>query len=279
MGVFLATEALAAGRVTRYELVADHRRLFPGVYAPRRMPLSLDDRIIAAWLWSRRRGVISGLAASALHGAKWIDPCSVIELNLAHNKSPSGVTSCRDTLADGEITCVRGIACTTIERTALDLARRGSVGTAVERLDALARATRFEADAVIALLDAHPRLRDRRRVPRLLDLVDAGAQSPKETWLRLLLVEAGFPRPRTQIPVLENGYTRYYLDMGWEELMVAVEYDGEQHRTDTRQYRGDIARSEFLDGLGWRRIRVLAGDRGPAIVRRVAQAGVPRISR
>lgn len=277
--MFLATEALAAGRVTRYELVADHRRLLPGVYAPRRMPLSLDDRIIAAWLWSRRQGVISGLAASAVHGAKWIDPCSVIELNLAHNKSPSGITTRRDTLADGEVVCVRGMACTTIERTALDLARRYPVSTAVERLDALARATRFEADGVIALLDAHPRLRGRRSVRRLLELVDAGAQSPKETWLRLLLIEAGFPRPQTQIPVLENGYPRYYLDMGWEEFMVAVEYDGEQHRTDTRQYRGDIARSEFLDGLGWRRIRVLAGDRGPAIVRRVAQAGVPLASR
>jgi hypothetical protein len=116
-------------------------------------------------------------------------------------------------------------------------------------------------------------------VERLLDLVDAGAQSPKETWLRLLLLDAGFPRPQTQIPVFENGYPRYYLDLGWEEFMVAVEYDGEQHRTDSRQYRGDISRSEFLDGLGWRRIRVLAGDRGPAVVRRVAQAGVPLDSR
>ena len=66
------------------------------------------------------------------------------------------------------------------------------------------------------------------------DLVDEGAQSPKETWLRLLLIEAGFPRPQTQIPVLApDGYPRYYLDMGWPEFMVAVEYDGEQHRTDT----------------------------------------------
>jgi hypothetical protein len=27
-----------------------------------------------------------------------------------------------------------------------------------------------------------------------------GAQSPKETWLRLLLIQAGLPRPQTQIP-------------------------------------------------------------------------------
>jgi len=33
---------------------------------------------------------------------------------------------------------------------------------------------------------------------------NAGAQSPKETWLRLVLVQAGLPRPRTQIPVCDE---------------------------------------------------------------------------
>jgi very-short-patch-repair endonuclease len=67
--------------------------------------------------------------------------------------------------------------------------------------------------------------------------------------------------------------------MGWEQFMVAVEYDGEQHRTDTVQFRSDVSRSEYIDGLGWRRIRVLAGDRRDEIVRRVEGAGVPRIRR
>ena len=77
-----------------------------------------------------------------------------------------------------------------------------------------------------------------------LDLYDAGAASPKETWLRLLVIRAGYPRPQTQIPVLSaDGHRRYYLDMGWEDLMLAVEYDGEQHRVDPVQYAYDIQRS------------------------------------
>lgn len=173
---------------------------------------------------------------------------------------------------------MRGIAVTTVARTAFDLARRGPTGTAVERLDALARATGFRVADVTAVLDAHPHVRGRRRVRRLLDLVDPGAQSPRETWLRLLLIDAGFPRPRTQIPVLTpSGYPRYFLDMGWEEFAVAAEYDGEHHRTDRRQYRGDVARAEYIDRLGWRRVRVLAGDLPADIVRRVEQAGVPRL--
>jgi hypothetical protein len=276
VGVFLASEALAAGHITRYELVADHRRLLPGVYAPKRMSLSLHDRIAAAWLWSQRRGVVTGLTASALHGAKWVDVSTAIELNLDHNKAPTGIVTRRDTLYNDEIVQLRGMAVTTVERTAFDLARCGLLGKAVARLDALSRATHFKAADVLAIADAHPRVRGRRRVSRMLGLVDDGAQSPKETWLRLLLMEAGFPRPKTQIPVLVAGYPRYYLDMGWPEFMVAVEYDGEQHRTDTHQYRGDVTRGEFLDELGWRRIRVLAGHRGPGIVDRVARAGVPR---
>lgn len=277
MRVFLASEALAAGRISRYELAADHRRLLPGVYTPRRVALSPEDRIAAVWLWSRRRGVISGWAASALHGARWFDPTAAIEVNLHHNRSPAGVVLSRESLLDGEVTKVHGISVTTVERTAFDLARRGGAGIALQRLDALARATGLRTTDVSAVLDAHPRVRGRKRVPRLLDLVDPGAQSPKETWLRLLLIEAGFPRPTTQIPVpAAHGHPRYFLDMGWEEFMVAAEYDGQQHRTDTVQYRGDVTRSEYLDGIGWRRIRVLAGDRRDDIVRRVERAGVPR---
>ena len=184
---------------------------------------------------------------------------------------------CRDTLLDGEVVTLDGIPATSLERTAFDLARRGPRGVALERLDALARGKPFGRDGVLAVLDAHPGVRGRRRVPGLLRFVDAGAQSPKETWLRLVLIEAGFPRPQTQIPVFTpDGYPRYYLDMGWPEFMVAVEYDGEQHRTDPVQYRNDVLRSEYIDGLGWRRIRVLAGHRREDVVARVANSGVPR---
>ena len=268
--MFIGSEALAAGAVTRYGLRADYQRVLPDVYAPRGLLLTLSDQTTAAWLWSQRRGVVSGLAAAALHGAKWVTDTTAIELTYPNNKSPAGVITRHALLLDDEVLRVRGMAITTADRTAFDLARRDSVGRAVERLDALARATDFKATDVLALAGRHPHVRGLRRVSDVLALVDAGAQSPKETWLRLLLIEAGFPRPQTQIPVLSpDGYPRYHLDMGWPEAMVAVEYDGEQHRTDTVQYRGDITRSEYIEAQGWRRIRVLAGHRGPDIVRRV----------
>jgi very-short-patch-repair endonuclease len=91
--------------------------------------------------------------------------------------------------------------------------------------------------------------------------------------LRLVLVDAGLPRPQTQIPVRDEfGTVIAYLDLGWEHLRVAVEYDGEQHRSDRSQYNWDIRRLEILHQLGWIVIRVVAGDRPAGIVRRVKTA-------
>lgn len=113
-----------------------------------------------------------------------------------------------------------------------------------------------------------------------LSLMDGGAQSPKESWLRLVLVDAGLPRPATQIRVTD-GRLVAYLDMGWEQQMVAVEYDGEHHRTDRSQYVKDIWRAEMVSRLGWTVIRVLNEDRPNLIVQRareeLARRTAPRL--
>jgi hypothetical protein len=270
--IFVGSEALASGALTRYELRRHYRRLLPDVYGPRRGALSLPERTTAAWLWSKREGVVSGLAASAALGAKWVDVDTAIELNWANNRPPMGVVTRRDSLLDDEVALLQGMAVTTADRTAFDLALRGSVGQAVARLDALARATHFKAEDVQAVAMRHPHVRGLRRVDRALDLIDAGAESPKETWLRLLLIDAGFPKPQTQIPVLgPDGYPLYYLDMGWEDMVIAVEYDGDDHRERPRWGR-DIVRSEYIAHLGWTHIRVVAGNSRLEIVQRVNRA-------
>lgn len=114
---------------------------------------------------------------------------------------------------------------------------------------------------------------------KAIALFDSGAQSPKESWLRIVLMQAGLPRPQTQIPVIDEfGSTFAYLDMGWEDVKVAVEYDGDQHRIDRRQYAWDVRRLETIERLGWIVIRVVAGDRPADIVRRVRAARARRAS-
>ena len=157
-------------------------------------------------------------------------------------------------------------------REAFDLARGDLTGRAVERLDALAAVTNVAIADVLAVAENHQHVKGLRQVSRRLELMDSGSQSPRETWLRLLLMGAGFPRPQTQIPVARPGGRHYFLDMGWPDVMVAVEYDGEQHRVERGIYDDDLIRSEYIAHVGWRRVRVIAGHRKPDIVRRVHEA-------
>lgn len=124
---------------------------------------------------------------------------------------------------------------------------------------------------MINIADRYPRARGIKRARRLIDMTDAGAESPKESWLRLVLIDAGLPTPTTQIRVTDGPFEAF-LDMGWETPMVAVEYDGDHHRLDRRQYVKDIRRAETLEHLGWHVIRVINEDRPRDIVGRVTRA-------
>ncbi len=270
---FIGSEAVASGAVTRHQLRTRYRAVLPNVYLGTGVEPSLETRILAAWLWSGRGATVVGAAAARLHGAEWIPDEVPVELAHPNPRAPQGVLTRRCALLDGEKQIMGCYAVSTPERTAFDIGRRGAVRSAVARLDALARATGFKADDVLRVARCHPRAPGLRRLETALPLVDAGAQSPRESYLRMLLIDAGLPRPRTQIPVLgDDGVPVAFLDLGWEESMVAVEYDGDQHRTDRRQYVKDIRRIEMLERMGWIVVRVVAEDRPAAIVRRVRAA-------
>ena len=256
----MAEVLIGSGDVTRHELQRWYRPVYPGVYAPKRRNLSLRDRITGAWVWSGRRAVIAGIAASALHGAQWVDDEIPIELIWSSTRPPTGVVARDEALSDDEMTRVAGLPVTTPARTAYDLGRHLSRADSIARLDALMWATPFSAEDVLLLAKRHPGARGLRRLLGALALVDRGAASPKETWLRLLLIDAGLPTPTTQIPVNENWRLVGVLDMGWERYKVAVEYDGDQHRTDRRRYVQDQQRLRELERLGWIVVRVIAED-------------------
>jgi hypothetical protein len=276
---FVGSEALATGVLNRHQLRTRYQAVLPNVYLERGREPSLQDRIAAAWLWSDGKAFIAGLSAAAVHGSKWIADDAPVELVHPNPRPPCGVVTSRAVLRSDEVQQVAGRQVTTPARTAFDLGRRGSLTAAVARLDALARATKFSVDDVLAVADHHPGTRGLRQLDAALDLVDRGAESPQETYLRLVLVRAGLPRPQTQVPVYaDDGAVVAYVDMGWPDLLIGVEYDGDHHRADRRQYVRDIRRLELLEELGWLVIRVVAEDRRPDILRRVRRAMAERQS-
>lgn len=274
---FLGSEALTAGVLTPYELRSRYVAVHKDVYLPRDAALTAMLRAKACWLRSRRRGILAGYSASALHGAKWIDPTLPAAIIDTNRHTVAGVQTWEERIDIDEIEILADMRVTTPARTALDLARRLPLGVAVAAVDALTQATEVKMADIELLVDRYSGRRGVRAARAALALVDGGAQSPKETWLRLLLMRAGFPRPQTQIVVRnEWGWREAYLDMGWEDIKVAVEYDGDQHRSDRRQYVKDIRRLEMLDRYGWLVVRVVAEDHPDDVIRRVREARARR---
>lgn len=269
---------MAAGTVSHSQLRRHFTRVFRDVYVGEGIELTPALRARAAWLWSRRRGVIAGFSAAAVRGSKWVDTARPIDLIHDNRHSLPGLQIWGDRIDGDEYELLDGVPVTTAARTAVDLACWFPTTTAVAGIDALARATDLKM-ADVDLLTA--RYRGRRGLQRArlsLDLVDPGAQSPKETWLRLVLMQGHLPRPQTQIPVRDEfGNAFAYLDMGWEDVKVAVEYDGDHHRNDRSQFGWDVRRLERLQQRGWIVIRVLSGDRPADIVRRVRAARARRV--
>jgi hypothetical protein len=268
----IGSEALAKGALTRAQLRWNYRPIYPDVYIPKSTGKSLQAMTVGAWLWSDRRAVITGRAAAALHGSKWVDDDAPVELLWRNNHHPPGLIVRNERFQqEDEVTTVSGLTVATPARTGFDLARHLPKALALAHLDALARATRITMGDLMYLVDRYPGARGNKRARAAIDLMDAGAESPKESWLRLLAINAGLPRPTTQIRVTD-GQVVAYLDMGWDEPMVALEYDGDHHRTDRRQYVKDIRRAEMVDRLGWHVLKVINEDRAESIIARACDA-------
>ena len=254
---FRGAEAVEAGVLSIGQLRRDYVAVYPGVYAPHWAELSAVQRARAAWLWSRRNGILAGLSASALHGSKWIEPEEPAELSHTNGRAPLTLSVYNDRLRPDEVTEIDGMRVTTAARTAFDLGRRLPETEAVQRIDALMNATGLKVAEIDEVAARRRRSHGIRALRYVLPLVDGGAESPYETLTRLMLVRAGLPAPQTQVDVLdEYGQMVARLDMAWPEYRVAVEYDGAQHWTDAGQRRRDIERLATLEALGWKVIRV-----------------------
>ena len=270
---FVGSTAVADGTLSAHALRTRFAAIYPNIYLPRDDKLTAATRAEAAWLWSKRRGVVAGNSAAALHRAKWVEAHRPAELIYANRHPPRGIHTWSDRIAEDEILEIRGIPTSTPARAALDIAARYPLDRAVAAIDALANRTRLDMAAVEKLMARYPGRRGDRNVGPAIDLVDAGAQSPRETWLRLLVIGAGYPRPQTQIGVLDQyGYEFAHIDLGWADRKIGMEYEGKHHQSDPLTYERDIPRLERLIQLGWIILRITAADTDDSVLARLGPA-------
>ncbi|MCW2754977.1 MAG: hypothetical protein JWQ32_2388 [Marmoricola sp.] len=95
---------------------------------------------------------------------------------------------------------------------------------------------------------------------RVVALSDHRAESQRETWVRLALLDAGLPEPELQAWVDVEGTPTYRLDLAYRAQRIAIEYDGSDFHDSPAQRRHDSERRQWLRDHGWTVIVVRNGD-------------------
>jgi hypothetical protein len=135
---------------------------------------------------------------------------------------------------------------------------------------ALAVPAHLEAALISGRRVGRPMLR--AALPRLR----TGSSSRPETWMRVTIVDAGLPEPELDVDVYApDGRFIGCVDGAYVDLKIALEYEGDHHRTDPATWNRDIHKHDDLVAHGWRVIRVTRAMlfvRPEELVRRVTQA-------
>jgi very-short-patch-repair endonuclease len=247
---FRGSDAVADGLLTRAVLRGPRfRRLLPDVYVRADVEVDLVVRSLAAAVLVGDRGVLGGYSAAELLGASCGPLNAPAEVIVSgRHRSRRGLFVRTEDVPLAERWRVEGTIVTSPVRTALDIACRGSLIEAVVGVDALAHRFGFPPQDVVRCAYGHPGRRGGTRLPQVVRLANALADSPMETRIRLAIVLAGLPVPDLQYPV-----GPYLLDLAYPDVMIAVEYDGREHLTQRRAMR-DLDRQAYLTAAGWRRI-------------------------
>jgi hypothetical protein len=93
--------------------------------------------------------------------------------------------------------------------------------------------------------------------------------SDLETRVLRAIARAGLPIPHQQVRV-EIGGRRYYIDLGYTDMLLAVEVDSWLYHRSRSKFDGDRARRNDLTLLGWTVLQVTDGMSDDEIVATIA---------
>ncbi len=260
-----ALAGLSRPRLRQLVAFGEVTRLFRDVYAPAH--LEDDVRLRTDGL---RRVLPAGTAASH-ETAAWLygvllavspTPLHVTVPPEAADVAPrAGLVPHRSLLPPGDVEEVAGLLATSRVRTAIDLARSRPRADGLVALDALLHTGPCELAAVSDRATEMVGWRGIRAARELVGLAEPLAESPMETRLRLLIVDAGLPRPVAQFVVLDSG-GRFVarVDLAYPSIRLAIEYDGVAAHLEPGAFAHERRRQNALIGLGWRLLRFTAGD-------------------
>jgi len=128
-------------------------------------------------------------------------------------------------LPDDDLTVVHGFPTTSLLRTVVDCLHTLHPRDGLVVADAALRGGLDARELRHAVMRGVGR-RNVRRAREVVRVADPGAESPGESVTRYHLLAAALPAPATQVRV-RTAIGSFWTDMGWPELGVHAEYDGE----------------------------------------------------
>lgn len=225
----------------------------------------------AAVVVKRARAVASHLSALRLHGLPvppWLRDDGRLHVSRPHRKGASvrcGVASHARTVPPEDVVLVHGIPVTSLERTWADLASLlppRMIDPLVVAGDAAVKRPwspegRQEPRTTVvrlrAALDRAGRFKGVRAAREALELIRVGADSPRETDMRLAIVHAGLPEPELQLVLDPSLPVSPDADMGYRRWRLVLHYDG-GHHDDPDQRQRDQWRNDGWARAGWAQI-------------------------
>lgn len=260
---FRGSAAVRDGLTTPDRLRGPHlRAVLRGVHVRASVP---DDAVLRARAALVRwpDAVVTGTSALQV----WRIPVPedsgrVVELTRPPGTHPVRAAGCRvrrAALAPGDVLTGLGLRFLTAEAAALEVLGRLPVDDGVAWADQWTASGRLGL-AALRRAAAGCTGRGSARARWVLDLADGLAESPAETWLRLLVLRAGLPPPTAQfVGRRVDGRFVARVDLAWPEQRVALEYDGAWHARPG-QLSKDRRRLDALADEGWRVTFATAAD-------------------
>ncbi len=193
-----------------------------------------------------------------------------------------GVVGHRAPLLARDVRTVNGYSLTSPEWTWVDLAGLLGRDALVAAGDALLARTSplSSVEAIQEVVDRRPKVKGIRLAREVLPLLRPGVDSPQESKLRMKILDAGLPEPAVTQPIHdEHGYYVSTPDLQYRKYRIALEYEGDHHRSDPVQWGRDIERDDRLRSLGWivlRFSRVQMGRGWPSAELKVRRALLDR---
>ncbi|MDP9444686.1 MAG: type IV toxin-antitoxin system AbiEi family antitoxin domain-containing protein [Actinomycetota bacterium] len=248
-GVFLRRQALECGytdeEIRRLLRRGEWVRVRHGAYAEKSTLDAADEtgrarlQVYAVALVVDEPAVFSHGSAALLHRLPtWGSDLSRVHLTRPHLTSGrvvAGVGHHQASLHDSDHTVVDTLACTSLRRTPLDIAREHGFEAGVVVADAALRAG-ADPDGMRALAEQMRRWPGARDVVPVAEFADAGGESPGESLARIFVVSLGFPVPQTQVVFRDGGFVAR-VDMVIDQIGLLVEFDG---RGKYRRTRDDL---------------------------------------